>query len=929
MAINEKVYIGSVDTPTLSFDQNNIEDILCNNDVNLIGDELSSDVLEVTVFFADDNNVLKTIPYATPIFYYTGENLVGKYYISKVERKGVKKYLIRSTSLIGLIEKEEFYGGYYTSETFEDVLYDVLLTNGIETDKYDVYAPVSLYNASTYGTNLLNEEESVEQWKYRMHLEFTLVSGGSPNPTFTKSDTIAGDWGMYYAVNCGARKNSADQSTFWYISVFYNYSTYDLGDVNNPLFGDGTKVTVDVVPGDKIEIRADYIKYDDPSVTGTVSRKWTNVRVPSTTRKMYLGYIFGTSVAYNLQIKWDAYKVYNANGDIVIDGVFVRGENDNNYYVVNAAEGRKKQTTYFNPYGDSFGVVSDFSRVERSLELYNNIEYGDGISSILVRGWIKNITRREALHQLLFATNVSMLKTADGKFLFTRISDFISGEISDDSLYDDSQEEVINQAKKISVKEFYYETGDGTSQKIFDNSAASAIEGRYVAIFDKAPAYNITAGTGITIIASNCNAAIVTGRGTITGAAYNQYSNAIEFKNQTVLDGADVSVNNIGLITSVNSDSVLNKLKAYYSGSLTKVQNSILYNGERCGLKYSFNTLYGIKQAFLTSYKARSSAKIKSTCVFIAGFIPSDQSGYTSFFIGTYSEEWTVPSSVRTSGSPNIRLNIIGSGSDGTAGSRGSDGQSSPTGSGTLQGGNGGEGGAGGTGGNGGKIYSLTVDVTNINKIVVTQSRTETIVSTYNDSNTLVSTYSSASGNRRDAGFTNVFTGLIYARKGLDGFSGGDGGKGGYTDDQINFVEAVSGEDVDVYSGGVSFHGIITPFEDATGTAYFYDSFGGGGGASYGNNGGNSSLPSSSIGRKTTVGGYGANAIVPPSIYEQYGSGGFGGNGGGGGGGAGTSVYLYTDGSGQHFVTASQNIGTGGNGSSGTPGIDGCIIVYY
>ena len=123
--INEKVYIGSVDTPALSFDQNNIEDIICNNDVNLIGDELSSDVLEVTVFFADDNNVLKTIPYATPIFYYTGENLVGKYYISKVERKGVKRYLIRATSLIGLIESEEFYGGYYTSQNFEDVLYDV------------------------------------------------------------------------------------------------------------------------------------------------------------------------------------------------------------------------------------------------------------------------------------------------------------------------------------------------------------------------------------------------------------------------------------------------------------------------------------------------------------------------------------------------------------------------------------------------------------------------------------------------------------------------------------------------------------------------------------------------------------------------------------------------------------------------------------
>ena len=27
--VNEKIYIGSVDTPVLSFDQNNIEDIIC------------------------------------------------------------------------------------------------------------------------------------------------------------------------------------------------------------------------------------------------------------------------------------------------------------------------------------------------------------------------------------------------------------------------------------------------------------------------------------------------------------------------------------------------------------------------------------------------------------------------------------------------------------------------------------------------------------------------------------------------------------------------------------------------------------------------------------------------------------------------------------------------------------------------------------
>ena len=51
MAINEKIYIGSVDTPTLSFNPNNIEDIVCNNAVDLIGNELSCDTLEVGVAF--------------------------------------------------------------------------------------------------------------------------------------------------------------------------------------------------------------------------------------------------------------------------------------------------------------------------------------------------------------------------------------------------------------------------------------------------------------------------------------------------------------------------------------------------------------------------------------------------------------------------------------------------------------------------------------------------------------------------------------------------------------------------------------------------------------------------------------------------------------------------------------------------------------
>ena len=146
--INEKIYIGSVDAPTLSFNQNSIADIICNNAVDLIGDELSSDTLEVSVFFYDVDGMLRNTAYGTTIFYYSNDALVGKYYVSEIQRKGLKRYLIRATSLIGLIAKEDFYGGFYSGENFSDIVNDVLLTNGLILNKYYLYEPLSVRNGS-------------------------------------------------------------------------------------------------------------------------------------------------------------------------------------------------------------------------------------------------------------------------------------------------------------------------------------------------------------------------------------------------------------------------------------------------------------------------------------------------------------------------------------------------------------------------------------------------------------------------------------------------------------------------------------------------------------------------------------------------------------------------------------------------------------
>ena len=395
-----------------------------------------------------------------------------------------------------------------------------------------------------------------------------------------------------------------------------------------------------------------------------------------------------------------------------------------------------------------------------------------------------------------------------------------------------------------------------------------------------------------------------------------------------------MSVNDVGLITSINSDSVMSKLKAYYSGGLKKIINSVIFDGERCGLRYAFKTMFSNSNtAHLTKLKAQTSSFVQAKCEFISGYVPQTSSGYMDFEIVTISNSWTVPSDVRTQEYPTIRLNIIGKGHDGTAGSRGNPGSSGSSGSGSLPGGAGGTGGSGGVGGAGGNIYSITIDATNVHTVSVSNFGYNTIVQTYNDGGTLLNTYSSGTGVPSESGFMNIFSGIYYARKGRDGVKGGDGGQGGYctlSGDNVTTVIGESGGNADSYSGGNSYACIVRSYTSAWGgTSYEYNSFGGGGGAAYGNNGGNASIYSDMGEVVFTEAGQGANAIIPQNVYTEYGSGGFGGNGGGGGGGAGTRFSQFYGESGYEYSTSYYSPGGYGTGSAGTSGIDGCLIIYY
>lgn len=943
--VNEKIYIGSIDTPAISFDVNNIEDISYNNSVDVIGDELSSDTIEVNVFYDDADGVLFSQEYGTAIFYYSNNYLVGKYYINEIERIGLKRYRIRGTSLIGLIEKEEFYGGMYNGETFKSVVQDVLLTNGIDTEKYNIYTPINgrTYN-SAYGPVISTVGRTSDAWKYRVYLEFTIIDPNVNASYYSVQGDLAGDFGSYYVSLSAIKPSSALKPLYWVINVYYNNFTLSLGsDESERFIGTGSTVVVDVNPIQRTaKIAVDYVRNDNPTVTGHIE-KTGSIQGPYPTSAIWFDRAYaatynGSDRSVQFKLQWKSYKVYDKNDNPVIDAVYWMSDDGTTYNITNAVDNYTVTTTTFVPYGDLLGVVGNLQRAQRDAALSASLMFGAGIDLLPVRGWIKQTTRREALHQLLFSYNICMLKTSDGNILFTYLFGADQTPIQEENIFDDSREESIAAARTIKVTEHSFTSGSSTA-KLFDNTFGAARSGKYVVLFNNAPIEGDPVGDGITIISHNCNAAIVTGRGTITGTPYYHSENVVSYENNDFQNEKDVSVSGIGIITNLNSDSILNKLKSYYSGNLKKIKNGMVYNGERCGLSYSFKTLYfDDNVAFLTKMSAIASSFVKAKNEFISGYVPPEGSGYTNYTINTYGDTWVIPTSVRQRQDPTIRVNIIGKGYAGTAGESGEDGKKPNNGSGKLAGADGGKGGAAGTGGAGGNIYSLSINTLTVNKVVVSDNGYDTVVRTYDDGDTLISTYSSASGNPNDNGFINLFTGMIYARKGQDGVSGADGGKGGYMENQgaatdIEYVfPPESGNDVDIYIGGVSFNYVRKAYSSTYGTAFSYNSFGGGGGAAYGNNGGNAyhaGVDNESI--YETYGGDGADAIVNPNSYAEYGSGGFGGNGGGGGGGAGArNVATPREATGGYDITTIyQNNGIGGAGSSGTPGIDGCVIIYY
>lgn len=536
------------------------------------------------------------------------------------------------------------------------------------------------------------------------------------------------------------------------------------------------------------------------------------------------------------------------------------------------------------------------------------VSVASNVAGIKLYGWLPISTRREALAQVLFAISAAFVEDATGSFTISGLSPEQVRVIPESETSQNSSIEYTSPAVDVIVLEHQYTEGPEEITLFEGTTTAGDI------ITFSEPCHSLVA-SGFTITEQGANYAIVSsGSGKLTGKKYVHSTREVKGKRTQARDAGQneskIRVEEATLVSLVNSRAVADRLADYYACA-ERIIADVAYQADDAGDVLSQYHPYdgNMVQTCIESLDITLSGKLLAKMTSLVGYIPPDISQieyYDTYEILTGSGTWTAPK-----GAKNGRAVLIGGGDGGTNGKNGDSGRGGHVTGNPSAEGKGGKGGEPGTPGNGGKILQVEIDATQSYSY---KSGDGGGIGLTGSASTFGS-YSSENGTASDGGYTDLISGTTYARKGIPGVAGGDGG------DAEN-----NGADVEIWKGGQGGEKDTLDGYSANG--------GGGSGAAKGSNGNDGTdgymdrwstgNPDNPYGYLASGGrgGKGADA-VSPDFYPEYGSGGSAGHGGGGGGGGGTangsSDTSSNDGRG----------GYGGAGSTGTPGKPGCIIVYY
>lgn len=593
-------------------------------------------------------------------------------------------------------------------------------------------------------------------------------------------------------------------------------------------------------------------------------------------------------------------------------------------------------------------------------------------NNVKVYGWLPVGTRRDNLHQLLFAEGASIKKNAEGDIQISYISDDISIDIPDNRVFIGGSIDFTAPATKVTVNEHSFAISSQDETKtLFEGSVpgnsiitpnGTAAEG-VIIIFDE-PMHNLSVENG-SIIESGVNYAVLgyASNCKLTGKKYTHTVRQVMRPEPSISARAlveqkdnEITVTDSTLVSLVNSENVADRMFAYY-GSAQTTNVDIIMDKERPGDNVTFIDPFEKRTSgYIKSMSVKASSILKATAEMIEGYVPKAIGNqYTHRVIlrrDSTDTHFIVPEGTT---SKKARLVIIGDGSGGQSGEAGEQGEGAAWDN-TLTGGSGGKGGRGGNGGQGGNIYVVSIPISPGDEISITRIFSsggkggdrsfnginegevgkDITVTVFRDGYTRSETYTSASGSPSIIGYTDPIDGTVYALPGGNGDSGCDGsGKDGdgpaflYPDGTIMCNPGKNGATSKLTSSQYGW------------TAEAMGGFGGGAARPKGSSGSGVYAGKGENGETDVNGSYGyatggkggdgkdaqdaANVLSNPTSYYTgtIGTGGKGGHGGGGGGGGGgakhTSSRYSNGGSG----------GKGGSGGAGSAGVPGGCLIYY
>lgn len=598
------------------------------------------------------------------------------------------------------------------------------------------------------------------------------------------------------------------------------------------------------------------------------------------------------------------------------------------------------------------GVYNGTTAGEIIADILDGVTYtiDSDVAAVPMYGWLPVASARDNLQQVLFAIGASITKTSDGTPRIQFLKNLPTVSIPDERVFIGGSIDYRTPATQVEVTEhIYYKSSYGQTVSLYDNADGTVVADNTLITFSE-PCYDLMWMDGGAQVETSVadlgwtygdNYCYVTGVGILSGTKYT-HSEKVRSVSTGVSGESNIKrVENATLVSPINSPNVAARVAAYYGKT----------DATSCGIILTDNSVKpGTKVSFTDPYDSTSETGIVETMdVTLSGNLKADASilkGYTpSNFGNTYrickllwsGTPFELPSTTRK-----IKL-VIGQGGyggqggyNGTAGSSGKDFHDNPYD-------NPGVGGAAGAGGTAGKVYEVEVTLAPFRTWSVRLSSgssgsggsanggagypsPETEVLLYQNG-TAYARYTSESGEHRNGGFYEIFSGKTYSIDGADGVAGGDGGYGSSTTGQ-NVIYPVSNGRYQESEGGKAGEKWENTYNPNR-TRYAMGGNGGGAAAwQDGNDGGPGGADEYTTRagiRRGGKGGDGANAAQPLSV--ELGCGGYGGNGGGGGGTGGWYVYDETTSGPTH--TGYGVDGAGGSGSVGGRGGGPYVIIYY